>query len=192
MKGAAMQNMYHSTPRLARPQFSFLGRVFFLLLQTIDLIFRPSEGRMFYFVTGNHAVDPSLPLPVVLQRVKDVTKDYTYLADVIDYPQHPRTFLATRAGDCDDYANLFVNILSDFHPGVEAYLGSVTGFHTVCVVKDHKQYWHIGNWPGVHGPFDNLQELAQSFAREEDTEFVLRDRRFIVKEVLALRKEGQV
>ena len=94
---------------------------------------------------------------------------YQFHAEV----QQPGVFLATKAGDCDDYAILAADVLKEkgYHPHLIAV--RMPGLaHVVCYVEERKSYLDYNNRGYLKRTVRSdgtLPHIAQTVARSFDT-----------------------
>jgi predicted transglutaminase-like cysteine proteinase len=109
-------------------------------------------------------------------------QDYSrWLTDNIEYYQegfpdpwiYPEEMLASRRGDCEDYALLTMNVLQvlGFQPKVLALVridrhGQITRSHAICVVKFKAGYLWFDNGDLKEAEAGDLQQLAEQLMAE--------------------------
>lgn len=99
------------------------------------------------------------------QEINDYLRArYNYEADgFIDYSKHHLCFMYDGRGDCDDFSNLGIKLLTAI--GYNTYLLSVfvslTKGHSVCIAEKDGKYYGFGNWRLMTFKSFDFKEVGQ-------------------------------
>lgn len=94
--------------------------------------------------------------------------NYQYEADgFFDFRKHSRVFLYEGKGDCEDFANIFEILLprlgyTNVYMDLVFYIhddGKRAG-HAICYAEKDGNSYGFGNWPLVHYPSADLEEIG--------------------------------
>lgn len=96
--------------------------------------------------------------------------NFEYTPDVIDYSKHYLSFLYDECGDCDDFANLSINILIKL--GYDCYLVSAfineTEGHAMCIAKKDEKIYGFGNWKLMNFNSFDFKDVAKDICFKHD------------------------